>query len=46
MANHAPRMDLPQGWAIIDVLTGQPAVLRQRVMVGMNPKNADMVSIR
>jgi hypothetical protein len=46
MANHAPRRDLPQGWAIIDVFTGQPAVVRQRVMVGMSPQNANMWSIR
>ncbi|MER8811177.1 hypothetical protein NKI12_11305 [Mesorhizobium australicum] len=46
MADHAPRMDLPQGWAIIDVFTGQPAVVRPRVMVGMSPQNAKWWSIR
>lgn len=45
MANrYALRMDLPQSWAIIDVFTGQPAEIRQRLMVGMNPREAeDMV---
>ncbi|MEI9418035.1 hypothetical protein [Mesorhizobium sp. Cs1321R2N1] len=44
------RMDLPQSWAIIDVFTGQPAVVRQRVMVGMSPQDAnalvDQMNIR
>ncbi|ESY66817.1 hypothetical protein LB577_14065 [Mesorhizobium sp. B283B1A] len=45
MANrYALRMELPQSWTIIDVFTGQPAVVRQRVMVGMSPRDAeDMV---
>ena len=45
MANrYALRMDLPQSWAIVDVFTGQPAVIRQKVMVGMSPREAeDMV---
>ena len=45
MANrYALRMDLPQSWTIIDVFTGQPAVIRQKVMVGMGPREAeDMV---
>ncbi|TPM94631.1 hypothetical protein [Mesorhizobium sp. B2-1-3A] len=42
MANrYALRMDLPQSWAIIDVFTGQPVEVRQRVMVGMNPRDAN-----
>lgn len=41
---YALRMELPQSWTIIDVFTGQPAVVRQRVMVGMSPRDAeDMV---
>ncbi|TPJ35400.1 hypothetical protein FJ492_23250 [Mesorhizobium sp. B2-5-4] len=47
---YALRMDLPQSWAIIDVFTGQPAVVRQRVMVGMSPQDAnalvDQMNIR
>ncbi|BAB49416.1 MULTISPECIES: hypothetical protein [Mesorhizobium] len=45
MANrYTLRMDLPQSWAIVDVFTGQPAVIRQKVMVGMSPREAeDMV---
>jgi hypothetical protein len=45
MANrYTLRMELPQSWTIIDVFTGQPAVIRQRVMVGMSPREAeDMV---
>lgn len=45
MANrYALRMELPQSWTIIDVFTGQPAVVRQRVMVGMSLRDAeDMV---
>lgn len=45
MANrYALRRELPQSWTIIDVFTGQPAVVRQRVMVGMSPRDAeDMV---
>ncbi|WP_281405650.1 hypothetical protein [Mesorhizobium sp. B2-4-19] len=36
MANrYTLRMDLPQSWAIVDVFTGQPAVIRQKVMVGI-----------
>lgn len=42
MANrYALRMDLPQSWAIIDVFTGQPVVVRRRAMVGMSPRYAD-----
>ncbi|TPL53690.1 hypothetical protein FJ942_19385 [Mesorhizobium sp. B2-4-2] len=42
MANrYALRMDLPQSWAIIDVFTGQPVVVRQRAMVGMSPRDAN-----
>ncbi|MBZ9983175.1 MULTISPECIES: hypothetical protein [unclassified Mesorhizobium] len=42
MANrYALRMDLPQSWAIIDVFTGQPVVVRQRAMVGMSPSDAN-----
>ncbi|TRC75339.1 hypothetical protein FJV80_27600 [Mesorhizobium sp. WSM4310] len=37
-------MDLPQIWAIVDVLTGRPGVIRQEMMVGMSPREAeDMV---
>ncbi|RVA43887.1 hypothetical protein EN929_29175, partial [Mesorhizobium sp. M7A.F.Ca.CA.004.11.1.1] len=45
MANrYTVRMELPQSWSIIDVFTGQPAVVRQKVMVGMGPREAeDMV---
>ena len=45
MANrYTLRMELPQSWSIIDVFTGQPAVVRQKVMVGMSPRDAeDMV---
>lgn len=45
MANrYALRMELPQSWSIIDVFTGQPAEVRQKVMVGMGPREAeDMV---
>jgi hypothetical protein len=45
MANrYTLRMELPQSWTIIDVFTGQPAVVRQKVLVGMNPREAeDMV---
>ena len=45
MANrYVLRMDLPQSWAIVDVFTGQPAVIRPKVMVGMSPREAeDMV---
>ena len=45
MANrYTLRMDLPQSWAIVDVFTGQPAMIRQKVMVGMSPREAeDMV---
>lgn len=45
MANrYTLRMELPQSWSIIDVFTGQPAVVRQKVMVGMGPREAeDMV---
>jgi hypothetical protein len=43
-------MDLPQSWAIIDVFTGQPVEVRQRVMVGMNPRDAhamlDQMNVR
>lgn len=42
---YALRKELPQSWSIIDVFTGQPAVVRQRVMVGMSPRDAeDMVA--
>ena len=42
MANrYALRMELPQSWTIIDVFTGQPATIRQRVMVGMNARDAN-----
>lgn len=42
MANrYTLRMDLPQSWAIVDVFTGQPAVIRQKVMVGMSPREAE-----
>ncbi|MBB6412529.1 hypothetical protein [Mesorhizobium sangaii] len=46
MANrYTLRMELPQSWTIIDVFTGQPAVIRQKVMVGMGPREAeDMVA--
>ena len=41
---YALRKELPQSWSIIDVFTGQPAVVRQKVMVGMSPREAeDMV---
>lgn len=41
---YALRMELPQSWTIVDVFTGQPAVVRQRVMVGMSARDAeDMV---
>ncbi|RWO69947.1 MAG: hypothetical protein EOS17_12670 [Mesorhizobium sp.] len=45
MANrYTVRMELPQSWSIIHVFTGQPAVVRQKVMVGMGPREAeDMV---
>jgi hypothetical protein len=45
MANrYTLRMELPQSWTIIDVFTGQPAVVRQKVLVGMSPREAeDMV---
>lgn len=45
MANrYTLRMELPQSWSIIDVFTGQPAVVRQKAMVGMSPRDAeDMV---
>jgi len=45
MANrYTLRMELPQSWTIIDVFTGQPAVIRQKAMVGMGPREAeDMV---
>lgn len=42
---YALRKELPQSWSIIDVFTGQPAVVRQRVMVEMSPRDAeDMVA--
>lgn len=42
MANrYTLRMELPQSWTIVDVFTGQPAVVRQKVMVGMSPREAD-----
>lgn len=42
---YALRKELSQSWSIIDVFTGQPAVVRQRVMVGMSPRDAeDMVA--
>jgi hypothetical protein len=42
MANrYTLRMELPQSWSIIDVFTGQPAVVRQKVMVGMGPREAE-----
>ncbi|QKC82591.1 hypothetical protein [Mesorhizobium sp. NZP2077] len=46
MANrYTLRMELPQSWTIVDVFTGQPAVVRQKVMVGMSPREAeDMVA--
>jgi hypothetical protein len=45
MANrYTLRMELPQSWTIVDVFTGQPAVVRQKVLVGMSPREAeDMV---
>ena len=45
MANrYTLRMELPQSWTIVDVFTGQPAVVRQKVMFCMNPREAeDMV---
>ena len=45
MANrYTLRMELPQSWTIIDVFTGQPAVVRQKVLVGISPREAeDMV---
>ena len=45
MANrYTLRMELPQSWTIVDVFTGQPAVIRQKGMVGMGPREAeDMV---
>ena len=51
MANrYALRMDLPQSFAIIDIFTGQPAEVRQRVMVGMSPRDAsamlDQMNVR
>ncbi len=42
---YALRKELPQSWSILDVFTGQPAVVRQKVMVGMSPRDAeDMVA--
>ena len=38
---YALRKQLPQSWDIIDVFTGQPAVVRQKVMVGMSPRDAE-----
>jgi len=45
MANrYTLRMELPQSWTIVDVFTGQPAVVREKVMVGIGPREAaDMV---
>ncbi|AEH87550.1 hypothetical protein [Mesorhizobium opportunistum] len=47
MANrYALRMELPQSWTIIDVFTGQPAVVRQRVMVGMSSRDAEDMMVQ
>jgi len=47
MANrYTLRMELPQSWSIIDVFTGQPAVVRQKAMVGMSPRDAEDMSCR
>ncbi|KRB21933.1 hypothetical protein ASD99_06860 [Mesorhizobium sp. Root695] len=40
------RMELPQSWSIIDVFTGQPAVVRQKVMVGMGPREAEEMVVQ
>lgn len=47
MANrYTVRMELPQSWSIIDVFTGQPAVVRQKVMVGMGPREAEDMAVQ
>lgn len=47
MANrYTLRMELPQSWTIVDVFTGQPAVVRQKVMVGMSPREAENMVVQ
>ncbi|RWC49930.1 MAG: hypothetical protein EOS55_04990 [Mesorhizobium sp.] len=47
MANrYTLRMELPQSWSIIDVFTGQLAVVRQKVMVGMGAREAESMVVQ
>ena len=43
---YALRREQAQSWTIVDVFTGQPAVLKQRVMVGMSTRDADSMVIQ
>jgi hypothetical protein len=43
---YALRREQEHCWTIVDVFTGQPAVLKQRVMVGMSTRDADSMVIQ
>ncbi|KAA3447820.1 hypothetical protein C7I87_24845 [Mesorhizobium sp. SARCC-RB16n] len=47
MANrYALRMEHPHSWTIFDVFTGEPAVVKQRIMVGMDTRDADAMVVQ
>ncbi|WP_421916938.1 hypothetical protein [Mesorhizobium sp.] len=43
---YALRREQEHSWTIVDVFTGQPAVLKHRVMVGLSTRDADNMVVQ